>query len=47
VPEAIETLAAASPSRRRWTYSPGETQVRTRANVSGSVARSHASFAGQ
>ena len=35
VPEAIETLAAASPSRRRWTYSPGETQVRTRANVSG------------
>ena len=35
VPEAIETLAAASPSRRRWTYSPGETQVRTRSNVSG------------
>ena len=30
VPEAIETLAAASPSRRRWTYSPGETQVATR-----------------
>ena len=47
VPEAIETLAAASPRSRRWTYSPGETQVRTRSNVSGCVSRSHASFAGQ
>ena len=47
VPEAIETLAAASPSSRRWTYSPGEIQTRTRSNASGSRSRSHASLAGQ